>query len=1023
MPGVLFAQVGPGLGNLTYTSAELYKSIWKYTEVNHYGSTIAIMHNGYMITTLAPDSGKPPGGILVWDVSNPRKPVQVARIYDNRTSTFREQHAIPQHDKYILLQDGCGFQIWDLSDPRNPKQSKRHCMSGYGHDDYGSTWQMFWQAPYIFIANGSRGFDVIDASDINNPQLVKHVTTPRQVGPIFAIGNLLYTTAHDFGKGITIYDISNPRDPRLLNSYSNTENMYASMVNGNKLVISARGNSNNAIFGTYDVSDPVNIRKLGTLNIGNSGEQLYNSMQDQYIFQGCQNEVVKIDATNFNQLKTVGRGSLGIAGDVDHGQVSPFGNLIFVGNDHGSGSGFWVHQMQPDTKGPEVNMISPRSNEVSRAVTSRIGITLTDYVQIESVNKNTFIVRPVGGSALSGKYSHQFAMVNFTPDQPLQPNTTYEVVIPAGGIKDYAGNTITQTFTSYFSTGSTGSFPPAGAGTPWVFEDDRQVVLNWDRISNSTGYVIKRSTSPAGPFQTIATTAQLSYTDKNLANETNYYYQIVGENSFGEGTPSAVVRAKPAFYITSLDWTSQTNGWGPPEVDQSNGESGANDGNVITLNGVEYSRGLGVHAQSTVKYNLDAKYDRFLCDVGVDDEVGSAGSVIFTVLLDGRQIYTSGLMNGTTATKTIDVSVAGGRELTLTVTQDADNGSDHASWGGARLKPVPGLPPVVAITAPANNSTFTTLQEVTITASATDPDGSVTLVEFYDGATLLGSDDTAPFSFLWSGMSPGSHTITAKATDNTGMSVTSASVMVAIEAMQAPFNKTPLAIPGRIEAEEYDLGGEGVAFHEANSNGNEGGAAFRNDQVDIEPTGDVSGEYNVAYILQGEWLEYTVDVQMAGRYSLELRVAADGAGKTLHIEMDGNDITGPVTLPNTGGWQTWATVKIDDIDLPEGNQVMRVVFDASYMNINYFDFLPVITGVTNGISERLTVFPNPFTNEGLTIREEEDFNYRITDLRGAQVENGGGKELHAVGAGLTAGTYILYIENSQGVSVRKIVKR
>ncbi len=84
---------------------------------------------------------------------------------------------------------------------------------------------MFWQAPYIFIANGSRGFDLVDATDINNPQFVKHITTPRQVGSIYAIGNLLVNSAHDFGRGITIYDIRNPRNPRLLNSFSNTDNV------------------------------------------------------------------------------------------------------------------------------------------------------------------------------------------------------------------------------------------------------------------------------------------------------------------------------------------------------------------------------------------------------------------------------------------------------------------------------------------------------------------------------------------------------------------------------------------------------------------------------------------------------------------------------------------------------------------------------------------------------------------------------------------------------------------------------
>lgn len=927
LPGLLSAQVGPGLGNLTYTSNELYKSIWKYTELNHMGSTMATMHNGYMITTFHPDSGKPPGGILVWDVSNPRKPVLVSRVYDSRTANFREQHAMPQHDKYMLFQDGYGFQIWDFSDPKNPKQTKRHIMPGYAHDDYGSAWQLFWQAPYIFIANGSKGFDVVDATDINNPVLVKHINTPRQVGPIFAIGNLLYTSAHDFGRGFTIYDISNPRDPKLLNSYSNSENMYASMVNGNKLVISARGNANNAVFGTYDISDPLNIKKISTLNIGNSGEQLYNSTQDQYIFQGCQSEVVKIDASNPSQLKIVGRGSLGINGDSDHGQVTPFGNLIFVGNDHGTGSGFWVHQREPDTKGPEVNMVVPKANDVNRALTSRVGVTFTDNIILESINKNTFIVRPLGGAALSGKYSHQFSMVNFSPDQPLLPNTTYEVVIPAGGIKDYAGNTVSQTFTSYFSTGASGNFPPGNAGVPWVFEDDKEITLYWNRTPNASSYTVKRSTSPSGPFQTIGTTNQLSYKDTKVENDKTYYYTLTGTNSFGEGDASSVIKGMPSFYITKLNWTSSTNGWGPVEKDQSNGEDAVDDGNVISLKGNTYSRGLGVHAQSTITYRLDGKYERFLSDIGLDDEVGNSGSVIFTVQLDGQQIYSSGLMNGSAPAKSIDVSVAGGNLLTLSVLPDGDNGYDHASWGGARLRSV-----------------------------------------------------------------------------------------------QSPFNPSAHVIPGRIEAEEYDFGGEGIAYHETNANGNEGGANLRIDEVDIEPIEGREGEYNIGYILQGEWLEYTVDVVSTGVYNLEINVAADGDGKKFHIEMDGKDITGPINIPNTGGWQKWETATVNGISLIEGKHVMRLAFDASYMNLDYLQFNGMVTGMTEDETSNVVIYPNPFSSTGLMVRMDEEFSYKITDITGFQLEEGKGSQAQTVGAELKPGVYIISVESKNGVMVKKIVK-
>jgi hypothetical protein len=923
----LFAQMGPGLGNLTYTSAELNKGLWTYKEVNNYGSTMATMHGGYMITTFHPDSGKPPGGILVWDVSNPRRPVQVGRVYNNQTSTFREQHALPQYDKYIMMQDGFGIQIWDFSNPRVPVLTKRHIISGYAHDDYGSCWQIFWQAPYVYIANGSKGFDVLDATDINNPVFVKHITAPRQVGGIFAIGNILYTTAHDFGKGFTLYDISNPRDPKLLNSYANTENMYAGIVNGNKMIVSARGNTNNAIFGTYDVTDPVNIKKITTLNIGNSAEQLYCSTQDEFIFQGCQYEIVKIDASVPTSQRVVGRG-LVVTTNPDHGQVTPFGNLIFAGNDHGSGSGFFVHQTSPDNRAPEVNMVVPKSNDVNRALTSRIGITLTDNILHETINKNTFIVRPIGGAALNGKYSYQSSIANFAPDQPLLANTTYEIVIPAGGMKDYAGNPITKAFTSYFSTGPTGNFPPVAGSAPTVFEGDKQVRLNWPVVPNAVRYVVKRATSLTGTFQTVATVTQATYTDLNLENDSYYYYTVTGENASGQGVASAVVRAMPSLYITDLTWTSATNGWGVVEKDMSNGEQATNDGTTITLNEVTYSRGIGVHANSTVTYNLEGKYARFLSDVGVDDEVAGNGSVIFRVVLDGRELYNSALMTGATATKTIDVDVTGGSQLQLIVSGDANVDQDHASWGGARLK-----------------------------------SGS------------------------------------------------------------KPFNTVAHTIPGRIQTEEYDLGGQGIGYFEADANGNQGGATFRNDQVDIETCTDLGGGYNIGYALQGEWLKYTVNVLTTKSYGLDLRLAADGAGKLMHIEVDGVDVTGPITVPNTGGWQTWTTHFVKDIQLTKGTHVVRIVFDASYMNVNYMEFRDLIpTGLESMEILGLKMYPNPFAN-GLRIEGNHQYSYSITDLSGALLETGEAQGEQTIGTKLNAGIYMLSLKTSQGVVNQKIVKQ
>ncbi|MDN5202256.1 NPCBM/NEW2 domain-containing protein [Fulvivirgaceae bacterium BMA10] len=541
---LLIKAQGPGLGNLTYTKEELFKSIWVYQDPTHYGSNVATMINGYFVTTLAPDSGKPPGGILVFDVSDPRSPKLIKRIFNEKTSSFRESHAFGHYDDYIVMQDGCGIQIWDFSNPKDPKQVVRYCMEGYSHDDYGSSWQLFWQAPYIYVANGSSGYDIIDASDVKNPQKVKHVNIGQQVGPIFAVGNKLITTAHDQGAGYAISDISDPENPVLINSVrNNLQNIYAASLNGYRIISSARGNQINSIFTVHDVKDPINFRKVNELDIENSGAQLYNTSQDNYVIQGCQDEIVKVDIIDPDKYRVVGRGGINVD-NPDHGQVTPFGNLIFVGNDHGSGSGFIVHQQEPDTKGPQVNMISPDPQAINQALTTRIGMTFTDQIDLNSVNKQTFIVRPIGGGALSGRYSHQFATVNFTPDEPLLPNTTYEVVVPKNGLSDWVGNRTEHDFISYFSTGNNINTLPA---TPLRFGgtgEDEQIRLFWDESPGTENYVIERSLQIDGPFTPVKTTDMIGWVDENVETDQIYYYRMFCVNDLGNSTLTPVIEVR-----------------------------------------------------------------------------------------------------------------------------------------------------------------------------------------------------------------------------------------------------------------------------------------------------------------------------------------------------------------------------------------------------------------------------------------------------------------------------------------------
>ena len=88
--------------------------------------------------------------------------------------------------------------------------------------------------------------------------------------------------------------------------------------------------------------------------------------------------------------------------------------------------------------------------------------------------------------------------------------------------------------------------------------------------------------------------------------------------------------------------------------------------------------------------------------------------------------------------------------------------------------------PTVSISSPANNATFTAGATVTITATAADADGSVAKVEFYNGATLLGTATATPYTYSWTNVAAGTYSLTAKATDNKGATTTSATVTIVV---------------------------------------------------------------------------------------------------------------------------------------------------------------------------------------------------------------------------------------------------
>jgi hypothetical protein len=147
----------------------------------------------------------------------------------------------------------------------------------------------------------------------------------------------------------------------------------------------------------------------------------------------------------------------------------------------------------------------------------------------------------------------------------------------------------------------------------------------------------------------------------------------------------------------------------------------------------------------------------------------------------------------------------------------------------------------------------------------------------------------------------------------------------------------PHKIPGRIEAEDYDNGGEGVAYHDADAVNN--GGQYRQDGVDVKTTGDAQGGgYDVGWTNTDEWLEYTIDSVKADKYDINLRCGSAVAGAQVRVKLDGATL-GTITVPNLGNWNDKQAVTIAGVTLTAGTmKMLRIEITGGGADINWIEF-------------------------------------------------------------------------------------
>ncbi len=228
-----------------------------------------------------------------------------------------------------------------------------------------------------------------------------------------------------------------------------------------------------------------------------------------------------------------------------------------------------------------------------------------------------------------------------------------------------------------------------------------QINLTWvNNATNQTGFEIDRS-SDGVTFTLLKNVAAnvTTYSDTGLSPSTTYFYRVEATNAAGSSLSSNIASAttlvvpSTSVNLSTLPWVSATTGYGTIQKNLTV------NGNPLKLRGQTYATGIGAHAVSQIVYNLAGQYIGFVSDVGVDDEVNGNGSIDFQVIGDGKVLFDSGIVTGTSAAVHINVNVTGVQTLTLVATNGIPGSIDydHADWAGAQLQVPSNVPP----TAPA----------------------------------------------------------------------------------------------------------------------------------------------------------------------------------------------------------------------------------------------------------------------------------------------------------------------------------
>jgi MYXO-CTERM domain-containing protein len=462
------------LGNMAYQASDMGVPLVAFNEAlftgGPGGSNTVLMLREYMLVMGSHDSGVPDGPLHVFDVSNPKSPMLMKRFTSPETAQLRELHAMPlaviDGKDVLVFPTVTGLQFFDFTDPLNPVALGALALEGVNGGDYdNAAWMCSWAWPYVYVGGTGNGIYVVDATDPTAPTLVTRIETGEaggfRIGPVYAAGNFIIASGMDaMPTEVAVLDAGDPANPFLLAKGSAPAPMYSAVVIGDRVYGSGEGGNYSFLKWSADAVEPIgSALKLGSDKGG------YCTYQDSFIFCGQSSEGFrKIDISDETAFKEVANAKVNVAG-ADSDFATVLGNVVYLGNDHGSGAAFFAHTTAPDTTPPKFLKAYPQDGDLMQPLTSRITLFFSDEIDIDTMTAESIVVRPVDGQPLEGVFSHSsFNAISFGAKAALLEDTTYEVVILKDGLKDLAQNPIAEETVTRFSTGDTIQMPMGGGG-------------------------------------------------------------------------------------------------------------------------------------------------------------------------------------------------------------------------------------------------------------------------------------------------------------------------------------------------------------------------------------------------------------------------------------------------------------------------------------------------------------------------------------------------------------------------------